>query len=56
MKHKNNIQNPDDPEPPELRRANFPSLKKVWKGWTIGVAIILVVVLTLAIIFWYYGI
>lgn len=40
-----------DPQPPELREGHYPTLKKVWKGWVIGIAILLVIVLTLAIIF-----
>jgi|GEM_PF-4552656 len=56
MKDKNNVTDPKDPQPPELRRGNFPSLKDVWKGWTIGVAIILIIVLALAIIFYEKGI
>lgn len=53
MKHKNNIPdlNDPDPQPPELREAHYPTLKKVWRGWAIGIAIVLVVILTLSIIF-----
>lgn len=47
---KNNKQN-EDPQPPELREANVPTLKAVWKGWVIGIAIIFVIVLVLAIIY-----
>lgn len=41
-----------DPQPPELRRAHFPTLKTVFKGWTLGIAIIFVVILALAIIYY----
>ena len=50
--NKKNLHHPEDPQPPELRKGNYPSLKKVWKGWTIGVAILLVIVLALGIIFY----
>lgn len=51
MKQKNNAPDPDDPQPPELRDNNYPTLKRVWKGWAIGIAIVLVIILILSIIF-----
>lgn len=53
MKRKNNTVdlNDPDPQPPELREAHYPTLKKVWKRWVIGIAIVFVVILTLSIIF-----
>ncbi len=49
---KGNKSNPDpDPEPPELRAEGFPTLKKVWKSWAIGVGSLLIVILIIAIIF-----
>lgn len=44
-----------DPQPPELKQGNYPTLKRVWKGWAIGIGIVLVVILVIAIIFYKTG-
>lgn len=53
MKRKNNTPDPNDPDPqpPELRESNYPTLKKVWRGWAIGIAIVFVIIFILSIIF-----
>ena len=55
MKEHDN-ENEDDyqyAEPPELRKAGMPPLRKELKGFIIGVAVILVIVLIFAVYFYY---
>lgn len=50
MKNKS-TRHEQDPQPPELRQDHYPSLKRVWKGWAIGIGIVLIIVLIIAIVF-----
>ncbi|HEV2832900.1 MAG TPA: hypothetical protein VGW31_13040 [Hanamia sp.] len=55
MKEHNNKNEEDDEyvEPPELREAGVPPLRKQINWFTIGVAVILVIVLIFAVYFYY---
>jgi hypothetical protein len=55
MKEHDNKNEEDDEyvEPPELREAGVPPLRKQLNWFTIGVAVILVIVLIFAVYFYY---
>lgn len=54
MKNVNKIHEPD-PQPPELREGHYPTLKKVWGSWAIGIGSFFIIMLIVVIIFYETG-